>query len=114
MHELSIALSIVELAEEQARRHQASAIEEIELEIGRMAGVERQTLNFALISAIKNTLLEHAHILQHDVEGEGVCADCGEGFGVKELFTPCPQCGSYAVQLIKGKELRIKSILIHK
>jgi hydrogenase nickel incorporation protein HypA/HybF len=39
MHELSIAQSIVELAEEQARNHQARCVEELELEIGSLAGV---------------------------------------------------------------------------
>ena len=40
MHEMSIAQSIVELAEEQARSRHSEAVEELELEIGRLAGVE--------------------------------------------------------------------------
>ena len=38
MHELSIAQSIVQLSE-QAREHHSSQIEEVELEIGCLAGV---------------------------------------------------------------------------
>jgi hydrogenase nickel incorporation protein HypA/HybF len=114
MHELSIAQSIVELAEEQARRQQASAIEEIEIEIGRLAGVEIQTLTFALESAVKDTMLEKAHIVRHDIDGEGRCGDCGACFKTEALFSPCPRCSSYAVRLLKGKELRVKSIVINK
>ncbi|MDR2118322.1 MAG: hydrogenase maturation nickel metallochaperone HypA [Tannerellaceae bacterium] len=114
MHELSIAQHIVELAEEQARRHQASVIEEIEIEIGRMAGVEPNTFCFALASAVKHSMLEHARIVRHDIDGEGICADCGDCFKVEALFDPCPRCGSYAVRLTKGKELRVKSIVINK
>ena len=44
MHELSIAQSIVQLSEQQAREHHSSQIEEVELEIRCLAGVELQTL----------------------------------------------------------------------
>ncbi|MDR1645945.1 MAG: hydrogenase maturation nickel metallochaperone HypA [Tannerellaceae bacterium] len=114
MHELSIAQSIVALAEAQAHARQASIVEELEIEIGRLAGVEVQTLAFALESAVKNTMLEKARIVRHDIEGEGRCGDCGAVFATETLFTPCPRCGSYAVKLIKGAELRVKSIVIDK
>jgi len=112
MHELSIAQSIVELAEEQARKRQAQCIEELELEIGSLAGVELQSLEFALESCVKGTLLENAQIVRHDIAGEGRCGDCETVFPTNVLFNPCPVCGSYAVKIIKGKELRIKSIVV--
>ena len=63
MHELSIARSIVELVEEQADNRGASVVEELELEIGHLSGVEIQTLAFALDSAIKGSKLEKARAL---------------------------------------------------
>lgn len=112
MHEMSIAQSIVDLAEEQARNRQSSAVEELELEIGRLAGVELHTLDFALESAVKGSMLEHATIIRHIIDGEGQCADCGQLFPMEALFASCPQCGSYFVKILKGKELRVKSIVI--
>ena len=112
MHELSIAQSIVELAEEQARNHQAQCIEELELEIGSLTGIELQSLEFALESCVKGTLLENARIVRHDIAGEGRCGDCEKVFPIDTLFMPCPFCNSYAVNVIKGKELRIKSIVV--
>ncbi len=114
MHELSIAMSIVALAEEQARDHQASEIEELELEIGKLAGVELQALTFALESAVKGSMMENARIIRHDIDGEGRCADCETIFPVESLFTACPYCGSYCVNIQKGKELRLKSIVVNK
>ena len=73
MHELSIARSIVELVEEQADNRGASVVEELELEIGHLSGVEIQTLEFALDSAIKGSKLEKARIIRHYIEGEGQC-----------------------------------------
>lgn len=112
MHEMSLAQSIVELAEEQARARHSEAVEELELEIGRLAGVELQTLDFALESAVKGSLLEHARIVRHIIDGEGQCTDCGCVFPMDALFASCPSCGSYCVKILKGKELRVKSIVI--
>jgi len=112
MHELSIAQSIVELAEQEARNHQAISIEELELEIGALAGIDPVALEFALESAIKGSMLENARIVRQHIAGEGNCGDCGNVFPVKNLLSSCPLCGSYAVKIIKGKELRIKSIIV--
>ena len=112
MHELSIAESIVRLSEQQAREHHSSLIEEVELEIGRLAGVELQTLEFAMESAVKGTLLEKATIIRHYIDGEGQCSDCETVFPVRNLYSPCPNCGSYLVNITRGRELRIKSIVI--
>ncbi len=112
MHELSIAYSIVELAEEQARKRQASVIEEVELEIGQLAGIELHTFTLAMQSALKGSMLEKARVIRHDIEGKGCCNDCGAIFPVHALFSPCPSCGSFCVKIIKGKELRVKSIVI--
>jgi hydrogenase nickel incorporation protein HypA/HybF len=113
MHELSIAQSIVEMAEEQAKGHEAKVIEEIELEIGALAGIDLHALEFALESCVKGTLLETARIVRHDIPGEGRCGDCETVFQINTLFNPCPSCGSYAVKVIRGKELRIKSIIVY-
>ncbi|MDR1763367.1 MAG: hydrogenase maturation nickel metallochaperone HypA [Dysgonamonadaceae bacterium] len=112
MHELSIAQSIVEIAEQQAQSRNASEIEEVELEIGALAGIEISSLEFALETCVKGTMLENARIVRRDIAGEGCCSGCGRQFPLENLFTPCPACGSYAIKVLKGKELRIKSIVV--
>ncbi|WP_085537690.1 hydrogenase maturation nickel metallochaperone HypA [Massilibacteroides vaginae] len=112
MHELAIAQSIVQLAEQNARENQAQEIEELELEIGSLAGVEIASLEFALQCAVKDTMLNNARIIRHDIRAEGRCGDCETRFFVDTLFSPCPRCGSYAVNILHGKELRIKSIIV--
>lgn len=112
MHELSIAQGIVELVEAQACNHHAFCVEEVELEIGRLAGVEISTLEFALESAVKGTSLEKTRIVRHYIAGEGKCTDCDAVFPVDSLFAQCPACGSWWIAIIKGKELRVKSIVI--
>lgn len=112
MHELSIAEGIVLLAEEQARNHGAAGIEEVELEIGRLSGVEPLALDFALESAVKDTLLAGARLIRRYVPGEGKCTDCEAVFPLHSLPAPCPACGSWWVSVTRGRELRVKSVVV--
>jgi Zn finger protein HypA/HybF involved in hydrogenase expression len=58
MHEFSIAMSIIEIAETEAKKVNATKINELVLDVGTMAGIEFFALDTALEMAVKNTLLE--------------------------------------------------------
>ena len=51
MHELSIVMGIVDLATKQALANGAILIEEIELEIGCLSGIEMDSFEFACLVA---------------------------------------------------------------
>jgi hydrogenase nickel incorporation protein HypA/HybF len=112
MHELSIVLSIVDAAEEQARLHHAKAIERIDLEIGELAGVDEHALKFAWEVGVKNTVLENARYSIHKIKGQARCTSCDCEFELKELFDPCPLCGEHLLQIMHGKEMKIQSITL--
>jgi hydrogenase nickel incorporation protein HypA/HybF len=112
MHELSIVLSIVDAAEEQANLHQAKAVERIDLEIGNLAGVDEHALEFAWTLGVKNTVLENAAYSIHKIKGWARCSDCDCEFEVKELFDPCPLCGEHLIKVLQGREMKIQSITL--
>ncbi|MBT8361198.1 MAG: hydrogenase maturation nickel metallochaperone HypA [Flavobacteriaceae bacterium] len=112
MHELSIALGIVRIAENELRKSTASKIDEIELDIGELSGVELNSLEFVWPSAIENTVLEHAKKTVNNIGGRAICLDCGDPFAVKNQFDKCPNCGSILKEITGGKELRVKSLLV--
>lgn len=112
MHELSIAMNIVEIAVENAVREQASRITSIELEIGAQSGVVIEALEFAMQSAVKGTMLENAEVTISLIPAVGKCTACGHEFEPDELFSPCPECGNPFSNMIKGKELKVKSLKI--
>ena len=60
MHELSIALGIVKIAEDESAKANANSVKVIELEIGSMSGIEMDSLDFAWPVAVKDTVLENA------------------------------------------------------
>jgi len=112
MHELSIALSIIDIADKEAKKANAIKVAEIELEVGELAGVEYRALDFAFETAVKNTILENAIVKIHKPKGQAICNDCNTNFEINDLYSACPKCGGYFHNIIKGKELRVKSLLV--
>lgn len=112
MHELSIALSIVELAEEEAKKADASIISKVEVEIGTMAGIDADALLFAWDSVTQGTIAQQSALVINSIQAEARCLECGKDFPVENFFVQCPDCGSYRYQITKGKELRISSLMI--
>lgn len=112
MHELSIAMSIVELAEEEAVKAGASVISIIEVEIGSLAGIETDALSFCWDSAIRDTMASQAQLVIHPIGAEAHCLDCGNVFPVNDYYSGCPSCQGFQYRITKGKELRIKSLIV--
>ena len=112
MHELSIAMGIVELAEKEAQKAGGTEIEVIELEIGKLSGVEKEALDFAWPVATKNSMLANAKVKIDSPAGRARCLECNFEFDVENLYDSCPKCNSYFKDIYQGKELRIKSIII--
>lgn len=112
MHELSIAMNIVEIAEENARKEGAKTVTEIELEIGTLSGVVLEALEFAMDSAIKGTMLENATVKLTTVNGKAKCTECGIVFDTDTAFSPCPGCGNPFSDIVQGKELIVKKLKV--
>lgn len=114
MHEFSIARSIVEIAEEAVAERGGRAVERIELNIGRLSGIELDALHFVWDSATADSVLEGAEKIIRRIPAKARCLDCGQAFSPADLLDLCPECGSYFFDLINGKELQVKSLTIVK
>jgi hydrogenase nickel incorporation protein HypA/HybF len=112
MHEMSIALSIIDIAGDQLKKNQGSKVEQLDLDIGTLSGVQVDSLEFALEVAKKNTALNDAKVHIHIIQAKSECLNCNKEFDVEQIFDPCPVCHDYLVKLKQGKELKIKSLVI--
>jgi hydrogenase nickel incorporation protein HypA/HybF len=112
MHELSIAMSIVDIAIEYAQRDDAHEVREIEIEVGTLSGVVVDALDMAMEAAVKHTICDGAEWKITEVQARIRCPESGESHPVNSLFEPCPECGNYGHELIEGKELRVRSLLV--
>lgn len=112
MHELSIAQSIIELAEEVALKEQADSITSIDIEIGTLSGVVLEALDFALETTVTNTKLENAKINLLKIPGKAKCKNCSFTFETNDLLSLCPNCKQANLEIVEGKQLRIKSLTV--
>jgi len=110
MHELSIAMGIVDIAQKEIDKVNAKKVDVIELEIGTLAGIEFDALDFVWPSAVKNTVLENATKKIKIIHGEAQCSDCETVFKLDNIYDACPNCKSYLKGILKGKELLVKSL----
>ncbi|WP_242084659.1 hydrogenase maturation nickel metallochaperone HypA [Aestuariivivens sediminis] len=112
MHELSVAMGIVKIAEDVVEKEKAKSVDLIELEIGTLAGIEFDSLDFVWESAVKNTVLEHAKKRINRIKAKARCVDCDTVFELQHLYDSCPECHSNFKGILKGKELRVKALEI--
>jgi hydrogenase nickel incorporation protein HypA/HybF len=69
MHELSIALDLVDVAQEEMARHGGERIRAVHIELGPLAGVAREALMFSFGIACEGTAAEGSHLIIEDTEG---------------------------------------------
>ncbi|WP_224484450.1 hydrogenase maturation nickel metallochaperone HypA/HybF [Robertkochia aurantiaca] len=110
MHELSVAMGIVRIAEAELRNSGAGKIDKIELQIGTLAGIEFEALDFVWPMAVRNTVLEGAERELEIITACGKCLECDHEYEMQKLYDPCPLCRSNLRGIIRGRELRVKAL----
>ncbi|MCU1238672.1 MAG: hydrogenase expression/synthesis, HypA [Candidatus Solibacter sp.] len=110
MHELSIAASIVDLAQEEAEKR-AVRIVAIHLTLGALSGVVREALegSYEMVSA--GTKLEGSRLVIREQPVRVYCPVCREPRDLPsiQLFV-CPACNSPAGEVIDGRELLVTAL----
>lgn len=90
MHEFSIVMSMLDLAESSAREDGATRIDAIHLEIGALAGVVPEALEFAFQGAREGTMAEHARLEVDYLPAIANCSVCESRFELDNRWgSPC-------------------------
>lgn len=111
MHELSIALSIIEGAEEEAVRQGGGRVCAVHLRLGPLSGVLKEALLFSYELACEGTLLEGSTLVIEDVPLRIACSACGsERAPVSLQRLQCAQCGTPAAEILGGAELEVAAL----
>jgi hydrogenase nickel incorporation protein HypA/HybF len=113
MHELSIAYDLVEMAEAAARQANAECVQVVNLKLGVLAGVVKESLLFAYDIATEGTLLGGSRLVIEAVPLVIYCSicDCESQVPSIQLFQ-CPSCGNAVSDIRHGKELELTSMEI--
>ena len=112
MHELSIAQSILAIAEKALPKNKAAVVTGIGLQIGELSAIEMDSLVFAFSVIRADTPFGKAELEIEIIPGEATCMDCNTHFHISAYGTPCPGCKSYSIKIMKGKEMKVVNITV--
>jgi hydrogenase nickel incorporation protein HypA/HybF len=114
MHELSIAMSIVELAEEEAARRGVQ-ITAIHLRLGALSGVVKEALLASYEMACDDSPLRGSRLVVEDVPVIVFCPSCQMQRPISsiQLFC-CAECGTPTSEIVQGKEIEVVALEIEE
>lgn len=107
MHELSLCEGIVSAVERTAARYGVEAVEAVRVAVGRLAGVDLPSLEFAWTSVTREGPLKGAKLVIERPEGTAWCTDCVQTVPLAKLGDPCPRCGRFHLIPNGGTELKV-------
>jgi hydrogenase nickel incorporation protein HypA/HybF len=111
MHELSIAMSIVEMAEEELVRNGGAKVHAVYLKLGKLSGVVKEALLSSYEMACHATPLEGSQLLIEEISVEVFCPQCEVPRLVTSIqWFACPECGTPTSKVLRGKELEVVAL----
>jgi hydrogenase nickel incorporation protein HypA/HybF len=114
MHELSIAMGIVDAAMDEARQRgvQVSAVH---LRLGALSGVVKDALLFSYEVACQDTPLAGSRLIVEDIPVAVFCPRCGDTRVLHSVQSfACSECGTPTMDIRQGKELEVFALEVEE
>jgi hydrogenase nickel incorporation protein HypA/HybF len=111
VHELSVAISLVEGAEEEAERQGGGRVSAVHLKLGPLSGVVKDALLFSYELACEGTLLAGSRLLIEEIPIRIYCESCAsEGDPISFQHLHCARCESENCRVVQGAELELSAM----
>jgi hydrogenase nickel incorporation protein HypA/HybF len=112
MHELSIAMSIVEMAQEEAAQRGVQ-VQAVHLKLGALCGVVKEALLSSYEMACDDTPLRGSRLVIEEVPVVIFCPQCKmqRPLHSVQLFC-CAECDTPTSEIVHGKELEVIALEI--
>lgn len=132
MHEWALAEAVVSSVMEYARSRRASRVRQVVVSLGELQAIDEEILRFALDELRKNTPIPIDDFVLESEEAVFRCRACGYEWRLREVgelgeevrefihFVPevvhtylrCPRCGSPDFEVVRGRGVRIKEVVL--
>jgi hydrogenase nickel incorporation protein HypA/HybF len=110
MHEMGITQGILAASFDAARDAGADSISEIRISIGELTEIQEFALQFAFEALTPGTMAEGATLIVTHIPARSKCNECGIEYTHDRFEMLCPECGSFNVTPLTGREMQIDSI----
>jgi len=111
MHELSIAMNLLDQVLQVARDNHAVGVKEVEVEIGLMWQVDPEALEMAFSAAGEGTLAEGASLRIVDKAIVMKCENCQRVFEAGVDCFVCPDCNLARTRVVEGNDIVLRSVV---
>lgn len=110
MHEMGITQGILDAVVAAADEAGMNRITEVRITIGELTEIMEFALQFAFEALTPGTIAEGSTLVVTHVGASSHCNDCGVDYTHDRFQMLCPECGSFNVTMLTGREMRIDSI----
>jgi hydrogenase nickel incorporation protein HypA/HybF len=113
MHELSIAVSMVERILEESESRGGLQVEAVHLNLGVLSGVDKDALSFSYEVACEGTSLAGTKLVIDSIPLLIYCDTCAmERVPESIQQIACPHCHTPSQKIIRGRELEVAALEI--
>ena len=111
MHELGIMTGVMDAVTKSAHDAGADKVLKVTLSVGEMTECIQDALEFAFEAlTVDDPVVRDAELTINMIKPKSRCLECGAEFEHDRFHMFCPECDSFATELLAGRELQIDSI----
>lgn len=111
MHELGIMTGVMDAVTKSAHEAGADKVLKVSLSVGEMTECIQDALVFAFEALTEDDpFVRDAELTINMIKPKSRCLECGAEFEHDRFHMFCPECDSFATELLAGRELQIDSI----
>jgi hydrogenase nickel incorporation protein HypA/HybF len=107
MHELSIALDIIDFVQREVALRQLHGLSVVGVRVGAFSAVDPESLEFGFTAACRDTVMEGVKLVVEWVPAQIKCEACGHENTTDQPEFICPKCDSANVRIKRGYELEV-------
>jgi len=111
MHELSIAISMIDQIIEESESRGGLDVEVVHLKLGVFSGVDKAALLFSYELACADTPLEGSRLLIETIPLVIYCEACQKNRIPPSIYQLCcPECQTPGQTIVSGREIEVASL----
>ncbi|MBU2560437.1 hydrogenase maturation nickel metallochaperone HypA [archaeon] len=119
MHELGMAMEIVEVVIKSLEGRKVNGVKEVEIELGELHKISPEQMRQVFEMAAKDTIVEGAKLKVKIKKGKIRCQSCGYSGGVKVAMKHdhdhiahihCPECEGVSIEILEGNDIDVRNI----
>lgn len=111
MHEMSIAVELIDQILAAAASHGLQKVEEVVLETGVLRQIVSEVMQTAFSAVAKGTIAEGAELHIVEVPARARCRQCDREFEPQADNFSCPLCLVADVHVVQGEDIILKSVI---